>query len=128
MNWTEDEYRRHVGKRAGQQAAKPSKYRNVKVVIDGETFDSKAEAAYWQQLRLREKAGEIRDLRRQVEFPLFTCDWDDLKVQVSTYVADFVWCEGPRRIVADKKGKRTAMYLLKRKWLELQQGIVILEV
>ncbi len=74
--------------------------------------------------------------RRQVPYPLYapvlhefadvpgTCHW----VQVSTYVADFVWIDGSGLVVADKKGKRTQIYALKRKWLELQQGIVILEV
>jgi hypothetical protein len=117
--------------------AKPSKYRNVRIVVDGETFDSKAEAAYWQGLKLREKAGEIHGLQRQIHFPLYAPSMDeagivlqDGSIVVSEYIADFVWREGPewRLVVADKKGKRTTMYLLKRKWLELQQGIQILEV
>lgn len=125
---------------AAKQARMPhkaSKYRNVKTVIHGETFDSKREAAHWLGLLAREQAGEIRNLRRQVALPLYCPDrkisepWTWL--QVSSYVADFwfeeshlgeVWNE----VVADAKGKRTQMYLLKRKWLELQEGILIREL
>lgn len=137
--WTDADLRRVMDGRAFSKgksdgAPKTSKYRNVRVVVDGQTFDSKAEAAYWQTLKLREKAGEIQGLQRQVQFMLFapviredgTITYE--AIHVSTYVADFVWYEGMKRVVADKKGKRTAMYLLKRKWLELQSGIKILEV
>jgi hypothetical protein len=128
----------------GKQAiAKPSKYRNVKVVVGTETFDSKREAAYWVGLQARERAGEIRWLRRQVAFPLLAparkggaTDY----AMVAFYLADFVFEElderefkdpDPRAWVSkvvDAKGARTAIYKLKRKWLELQDGIVIEEV
>jgi hypothetical protein len=111
---------------------KPSKYRNVKITVNGEVFDSKREAAYWQGLKAREHNGEITKLRRQVSFPLLTCqgEWPNVfGVQVSTYVADFSYYDrdGERHVV-DAKGKRTQMYALKKKWLELQDGIVIEEV
>ena len=40
-------------------AAKPSKYRNTPVTVDGIRFDSKREAAYYSELKIREKAGEV---------------------------------------------------------------------
>lgn len=49
---------------------KPSKYRNVKTVVDGTTFDSKKEVAYFQQLNLRKAAGEILGFVRQVSVPI----------------------------------------------------------
>ena len=104
-----------------------SKYRNVKVTIDGITFDSKREAAYWQGLKAREKNGEITDLQRQVIFPL-CCPVEDRSVMVSSYVADFVYYEQGKRHVVDAKGLRTKDYKLKRKWLRLQDGIRIEEV
>jgi hypothetical protein len=47
---------------------------------------------------------------------------------VSSYVADYVYVEQGKRHVVDAKGKRTQMYALKKKWLFLQDGIVIEEV
>jgi Protein of unknown function (DUF1064) len=38
--------------------------------VDGIRFDSIKEAARWQELRLLERAGEIRNLRRQIVIPL----------------------------------------------------------
>ena len=114
------------------QVPKVSKYRNVRVVVDGEKFDSKREAAYWQELKYREKAGEIDSLQRQVPFDLMcpiVLHFPESTV-VARYIADFVYQDlklGHSRVV-DAKGKRTAIYALKKKWLELQSGIVIEEV
>ena len=126
--WTEADYEAYLGRRA---VTKPSKYRNVKLVIDGEKFDSKREAAYWQQLKMREKIGEIDHLQRQVAFPLYCPEvyrGTQLRVQVAEYIADFVFLEYGVQHVVDAKGKRTAMYAMKAKWLLLQEGIDIEEV
>lgn len=69
-----------------------AKYGNVKVRINGELFDSKREAAYWQGLKAREHNGEITQLRRQVLFPL-CCPVEDRDVMVAAYIADFVYVE-----------------------------------
>jgi hypothetical protein len=117
-----------------RQPVKRSKYRNVKVVVDGQTFDSKREAAYWQGLKARERNGEIANLRPQVVFALCAPDRREKTahfqqaVVISYYVADFVYVEAGQQHVVDAKGKRTALYALKKKWLELQDGIVIEEV
>lgn len=50
--------------------AKRSKHGNIRTVRRGITFDSKHEADVYDDLLLREKAGEIRYLQRQVSFPL----------------------------------------------------------
>ena len=47
-----------------------NKYGNKKTVVDGITFDSRKEAKRYQELKLLEKAGEIKDLRRQVKYEL----------------------------------------------------------
>ena len=88
---------------------KLSKHRAVKTMVDGERFDSKLEARVWCDLKLREAAGEIRDLRRQVRFSLFANGGEHL----GTYAADFVfefrfhpdrdWL----RVVADAKSPHT---------------------
>ena len=40
-------------------ASKPSKYRNVKTVVDNLTFDSQKEANRYVELKLLQAAGEI---------------------------------------------------------------------
>lgn len=116
----------------GKQAvAKPSKYRNAKVVVDGATFDSKREANYWFGLKVRERLGEIVKLRHHVNWPLLAPDRvNGNDVVVAHYECDFYYADADtgNEHVVDAKGKRTQMYLLKRKWLELQDGIVIEEV
>src|ERR1019366_6845918 len=101
--WTEDDLMRHAGKRIAESQPTPprSKYRNVKVQVDGYTFDSKHEAQHYQELRLREKAGEISELNVHVVFELVTVQKDSLGPNwlmhinpiVSEYVADFVYVE-----------------------------------
>lgn len=110
------------------------KYRNVRVEIGGQRFDSRAEAGVWILLREREQRGEIYNLRRQVPFALKTAvvlpNGHPLIVQVSVYIADFDYVEAGQRHVIDVKrpATSTAVYRLKRKWLELQEGIVIEEI
>ena len=104
-----------------------SKYGNTRVMVDGITFDSKREAAHWQLLKARAAAGEITELRHHVVFPLL-CPYEDRALMVSTYEADFTYRDQYRRLhVVDVKGQRTQMYLLKRRWLQLQDGIRIEE-
>ena len=118
-----------------QKAAQPkaSKYKNVRVEVDGITFDSKREAGEYLKLKARLHAGEISDLQRQVIFPLyaplFAAGASDAHVEVARYIADFTYRDaGDGRLhVVDSKGKRTAMYALKAKWLNLQSGVVIEE-
>jgi len=113
-----------------------SKYHAAPTVVDGIRFDSKREAQRYGELKLLAKAGEIHSLERQVEFALCTLSrpqWEDtarVSVRVvAKYVADFTYYDRHgHRHVEDVKGVRTAMYVLKKKWLELQDGIQIREV
>ncbi len=102
-----------------------SKYGNVKTTVDGMRFDSKAEAAYYAELKLREKAGEVRHIRRQVKFPLMVNG-----EPVTSYKADFCFDERVYGLakgntgyfqwvpkVVDVKGYRTPLYRLKAKWM-----------
>ena len=122
---------RHTGKRVAEAQPTPprSKYRNVKVQVDGYTFDSKREAQYWQECRLREKAGDITELRRQVPFELTTMASDGLSRVVCVYLADMTFKDRDGLLhVVDAKGLRTQIYKLKAKWLSLSLGITIEEV
>ena len=49
---------------------KRPKYNAKKTVVDGIKFDSKKEAAYYVELKLRKRAGEIVFFLRQVPFHL----------------------------------------------------------
>jgi hypothetical protein len=115
-----------------QRSAPPrSKYRNVKTTVAGLTFDSRKEAERWIVLLARQQAGEIRDLRRQVPYQLKCPTGDPLiALVVAEYLADFdyIECATNEHIVEDTKGYRTRLYVLKRKWLELQERIVIREL
>lgn len=112
------------------------KYRNQPVVTaDGERFDSKAEARRCAELLLLQRAGEIRELRRQVAFLLIPAQRDSAgkAVRAVTYVADFVYEEVDLRghwslVVEDVKGVRTDAYRIKRKLMLQVHGIDIREV
>lgn len=43
-----------------KRAAPKSKYRNKKIVVDGYTFDSQKQAQYYEELKLRKKAGNVK--------------------------------------------------------------------
>ena len=93
-----------------------SKYGAHRTEIDGILFDSKREAARYQELKILEKAGEIKDLVRQPVFTLqeaFMCDGK--KERSITYRADFMYEENGRTIVEDVKGMKTDVYKIKRK-------------
>lgn len=113
------------------------KYGNKPVVtIDGERFDSKAEARRCGELLLLQRAGAIRELRRQVRFLLIPSQRDSAGtiVREVSYVADFVYEEHvPGHllrwdlVVEDVKGVRTEAYRIKRKLMLQVHGITIRE-
>ena len=86
---------------------KETKHKAVRVVVDGMKFASKLEGSEWLKLKLRQKAGEIRNLRRQVRFSLFTNGGE----HIGTYAADMVFEElqegAWKRVVADVKSAHT---------------------
>lgn len=107
------------------------KYGNKPTTIDGIRFDSRAEANRWLALRMLERAGEIRDLRRQVRFELIPAQVtpSGLKVRPMFYVADFVYVdESGQTVVEDPKGCSTAEWVLKRKLMLFRHGIWVVEV
>lgn len=120
--------------------AKTHKYGAKRTTVDGITFSSKAEARRYSELKMLEKAGEIRRLVLQPRFPLWAhgCAEDKpcAPVPIGVYVADFAyersqdatipleWAE----VVEDVKGFKTALYRWKKKHVEAQYGIEITEV
>lgn len=108
-----------------------SKYNSKKTIVDGQKFDSKKEANRYQELRLLEKAGVIKNLTRQVKFVLIPSQRDESGKVIErecSYKADFKYEEGLKTVVEDVKGFRTKEYIIKRKLLLWQYGIRIREI
>ena len=95
------------------------KYNARATVIDGIEFSSRAEGKHYAELKLRERAKEIRDLTLQPEFALWEGgrDRNGKKHRAMVYRADFAYvnCKTGETHVVDVKGMRLPMYLLKRK-------------
>lgn len=97
----------------------PNKYGAKKTVVDGITFDSKAESRRYQQLKLMQQAGEIIGFTRQPSFIL---------PGGIRYMPDFLVCDKDMKIwVEDVKGFETQAFKIKRKlwdetfwWLPLR--------
>ena len=102
---------------------KKRKYRNEPVYVDGIRFDSKHEAAVYQDLQLRVKAGELKCVLRQVGF--------DLPGGIR-YFADFVTIDPENHIeVLDAKSeitRKNRTYINKKKQMKALWGIEIAEV
>ena len=96
------------------------KFAAKKTMVDGIVFPSKKEARRYSELKLLERAGKIKHLRRQVPY----------KITIAAkYVADFVYvdCFDGAEIVEDVKGYKTREYLRKKKLMAAQHGITIRE-
>lgn len=105
-----------------------SKYHATKVVVDGITFDSKREAKRYQELRLMERAGKIRGLRRQVKYELVPAfDVDGKHYRAITWIADFVYVEDGEEVAEDVKGYRTDVYRIKSKLFAYRYKKIIKE-
>ena len=119
-------------KRAWQaRKVKAHKYNAVRTVVDNITFASKAEAKRYGELKMLEKAGEIRGLELQPRFALMVPErGSGFDTRVGDYVADFRYREGPKGLlkIEDVKGMKTALYRWKKKHTEAQYGIKITEV
>ncbi|HHX37878.1 MAG TPA: DUF1064 domain-containing protein [Clostridiaceae bacterium] len=96
-----------------------NKYNNVKTVVDGIKFDSKAEAERYQELKLLKIAGEIQGFGLQPSFVL---------PGGIRYRPDFIVCDSDGEIwVEDVKGVETQAFRIKKKqwdalysWLPLK--------
>lgn len=101
-----------------------SKYRNVKVRVDGILFDSKREAGRYGELKLLEKAGEITDLELQPEFLIYVGG-----IRICKYFADFGYKnKDGERVIEDAKAIRTKEYQLKKRLVRALHGVEIVEV
>lgn len=111
---------------------KRHKYGARKTTVDGITFDSQAEANYYCQLKLLQRAGEINDIELQPKFELipgYKHPATGNKIRATYYIADFkvTYADGRTEII-DVKGLRTEVYKLKKRMFEYKYGIPIKEV
>lgn len=98
------------------------KYGNKKITIDGIEFDSRKEAERYSELKLLERAGEIKDLELQKSFELIPAYYEEIPTgeiykagekkgqqkykrvcieKAVTYKADFVYKEPIESIVCE---------------------------
>lgn len=109
-----------------------NKYGARKVVVDGITFDSAKEARRYGQLKLLERAGEIKDLRMQTRFT-FLDDTEEGPIRyvgsnrAITYVDDFDYIDSNTGVfvVEDTKGVQTPIFKIKRALMKHFHGIDI---
>lgn len=96
-----------------------NKYNAKKTVVDGIRFDSKAEARRYQELKLLERAGEIKGLVLQPKYLLQEAfQKNGKRYRAIYYIADFEYLDVSGIIIEDVKGKKTAVYKLKKKMFE----------
>lgn len=125
-----------------KDGVKMNKYRNKKVEVGNEVFDSKREYERWVYLNQMQDAHVISELERQVSFLLIPAIYEPDTIgprggknkgkcieRECVYVADFVYKdECGRLVVEDTKGFRTPDYVIKRKLMLKEHGIRVQEV
>lgn len=114
-----------------------SKYHAVPLTVDGVRFASTREARRYGELRMLERAGKIRDLTLQPSFELHAPPWwgdadkpgpGPIATLVGVYRGDFAYATETGTVVEDAKGVRTPLYRWKKKHVEIEYGVRIVEV
>ena len=115
-HWSLEQYKEYQK----NKSRKRSKYGAVKTSVDGQTFDSKKEADYYCELKLRLQSGDIKGFCLQ---PIF------ILAPGLKYKADFIIFhnDGSTEIV-DTKGFRTKEYIAKKKVFEDKYKLKIKEI
>ncbi len=93
------------------------KYGNLRTMVDGVIFDSKAESTRYRQLVLLQRAGEIDGLVLQPKYQLLPPfkDGDGKKQREIAYIGDFFYYVGEQPYVEDVKSKPTTTPVFKLK-------------
>lgn len=114
-HWSVEDYKEYNNK-----ATKRTKYRANKTSVDGHTFDSKKEAEYYCNLKMRLQAHDIKGFCLQPTFMLAP----GLK-----YKADFIIFNNDNTTeVIDVKGYKTKEYIAKKKVFEEKYDLKITEI
>ncbi len=115
-HWNMEDYKRYI---SGAKNQNKSKYGAIKTNIDGHTFDSKKEAEFYCELKLKLQAKEIKGFCLQ---PIF------ILAPGLKYRADFIIFnnDGTAEII-DTKGFKTKEYIAKKKVFEDKYNLKIME-
>jgi len=114
--------------------SRPHKYGAKPKTVDGIRFASTKEATRYQELKLLEKAGLIRNVVLQPRFVLWAwtqepADAEHMPPTVGYYNADFMYLtEAGEQVIEDVKGFKTPLYKWKKRHVEAQYGIQIREI
>ena len=111
---------RKVGKKGNKYNAKKTEY-------NGRVFDSKKEADFAKRLAWLRHAKKENERVTMVEYQVpLTIKVN--QVHICRYICDFVIKYADKRVeYVDVKGYRTAIYKLKKRLVEAQYRIIILE-
>ena len=103
------------------------KYGNIRIISDGEVFDSKLERRRYEVLKLLERAGYITALKHHERFILIEKSKYGREIY---YEADFTYYEKGALIVEDCKceATKTPLYKLKKRLLAEKYGYLIKEI
>jgi len=125
---------KHASKLPPANKVAVNKFGNQICHADGYTFQSKLERDYYYELKIKLRAGLIRNLLLQQSFVIM----DEIilygkKRKAREYIADFTFFEDDKDgnscfVVVDTKGKLTPEYILKRHAMKLRNNIEIREV
>jgi hypothetical protein len=122
------EVRRKLQREMGIEEGKEHKYNAKSMVVEGVRYDSIREYDRYQELVMKQKAGLIRGLKRQVVFRFIHNG-----IHVGKYVADATYYEPANGrkawdlVVEDTKGVRTPLYRRSKKMMIAFYGIEIRE-
>ncbi len=95
--------------------SRKSKYRAIKTKVDGITFDSRAEACFYNELLFLQKAGEINIIELQPKVYL-----TEARILIKP---DFLIEENGKKVWIDVKGHTTAVFQIKvRLWSKYGPG------
>lgn len=96
-------------------------------VAGGIRFASKREALRMVDLMLDKEAGRISDLELQPQYTLTVVSPSGTRMVIGRYLADFRYQRDGQTIVEDVKGMKTAVYEWKKKHVQIEHAIVIIE-
>lgn len=99
-----------------------SKYGNKQITVDGVLYHSQGEYRRECELKVQQRAGIIKDLKRQVEFS-FEIDG----VHICKYVADWTYTivKDDVFVVEDFKGHVTDVFRIKSNLMKACHGISV---
>lgn len=123
------EARQKIQRQMGIKAEKEHKYNARAVMVEGVRYASTREYDRYQELRMKQKAGLIRGLKRQRVF-----EFVHNGIRIGKYVADATYFEPGNTgrkawdlVVEDTKGVRTPLYRRSKRMMLAFYGIEIRE-